>query len=750
MRIFTFCLFYFFCISTIYSQSPIYEITGKVLSKNDSSEIVNAVVHLQKDKSITESALTDANGFFRIQNVANADYLIISYIGVTDSVKIKHHTKNVNLGNIFIKVPDVELNEVVVTAQMPIVRYEEGKTIFNIEALPNTKGSDVLDALGKIPGVQHTNGQGLKLNGFESVVLLIDKRPIRMDKMELENYLSSISVSDIASVELIRNPGDQYGSNGTPVLNIITKKHIEDGYSGFANSKLSFQHYLSEYIGLRFNLNKGISRSYLSYSFGESRTRETTEIKGISLTNEETLPRQTHQLGIGSRLNIGSNNYIDINISGTLRHEKFFYDTDKGSKLIRPHIYTSVQHTYNNNKIEIRTILEGSSAFLKQNGIGNTNLQLKDYSNFVRISPVLTYKTSHTGSIFGGISYDYTNYLNKYISKSSSFLHIENHTSASIGINKRYNKLDIQTGLENHFYKYKNSGTTDRCEFIILPRFNIGYQLAKNHQISAEMKSIATRPDFRDITPITTHGTASWDRIGNPDIQTAKSYIMSLRYSFMGAAQMEFSFSDTDKPIVEQPIETSAKNISLIKSNLDNSRYIRALIVLPIPLLQTKQIKWFATSVGAFQRQWDRGNLKTGDYSQSFNTYYLQHRHDISISTSWAIGLSVTRYGSLYFGLYKMQPMWWFDASLSKRIGNWRITASVYDPFNTNMAKGSYEALSTPISFVRNWHLPRISFGISYNLGNISLKSYKNGNVYDNTNRMRSENNEGVARNVGL
>lgn len=81
---------------------------------------------------------------------------------------------------------------------------------------------------------------------------------------------------------------------------------------------------MNEYVAVRLNLNKGISRSYISYSFGESRSHETTEIEGISLSNEYIMPRHVHQLGMGTRLNINIHNSIDINLNGSLYNEKFF------------------------------------------------------------------------------------------------------------------------------------------------------------------------------------------------------------------------------------------------------------------------------------------------------------------------------------------------------------------------------------------------------------------------------------------
>lgn len=97
-----------------------------------------------------------------------------------------------------------------------------------------------------------------------------------------------------------------------------------------------------------------------------------------------------------------------------------------------------------------------------------------------------------------------------------------------------------------------------------------------------------------------------------------------------------------------------------------------------------------------------------------------------------------------------MSPTWWLEASLAKRIGDWRIVASLRDPWNTNTAKGSYSGLSQTITFVRDWHRPQLSLSLSYTLGKQTLKSYQARSRQDATERMRSEANEGIARGAGL
>lgn len=240
-------------------------------------------------------------------------------MGANYNLEIAPLEANRDLGIIYIDIPSHKLAELEVVAQRPLVRYDGGKAIYNLSQIKGVAGADVLEALGRIPSLQFRSGQGFLLNGFESLVVLIDKRPIRMSASEVESYLASLPVSDIASVELIANPSPDYASAGQPVLNIVTKRYLEDGYNAFLSLRGTYQYYLSEYLNARLNLNKGISRSYVSYGFSDARSRETTELVGISRTEADVLPRRTHQLSLGTLLQLGKVHSLDAHLYGTLQ-----------------------------------------------------------------------------------------------------------------------------------------------------------------------------------------------------------------------------------------------------------------------------------------------------------------------------------------------------------------------------------------------------------------------------------------------
>ena len=90
----------------------------------------------------------------------------------------------------------------------------------------------MLDGLKLIPGLQLEGGNTLKLYGLSELTVYIDGRPQRMSKDEVISLLQSMSLSELSSVELIREPGVEYGGVTTPILNIKAKDDSRGGRQG--------------------------------------------------------------------------------------------------------------------------------------------------------------------------------------------------------------------------------------------------------------------------------------------------------------------------------------------------------------------------------------------------------------------------------------------------------------------------------------------------------------------------------------
>lgn len=92
------------------------------------------------------------------------------------------------------------------------------------------------DALNKVPSVNVDPNGSVTLRGNSNVQVMIDGKPSAM--MQGDNRaatLQSMSSGDIDSVEVMTNPGAQFGSEGTGgIINLVMKKNRRPGTSGAA------------------------------------------------------------------------------------------------------------------------------------------------------------------------------------------------------------------------------------------------------------------------------------------------------------------------------------------------------------------------------------------------------------------------------------------------------------------------------------------------------------------------------------
>ena len=211
---------------------------GTLVSKTDKTPIVNALVGLRtpQGQDTPFRTLTDEKGYFLLKATPGTYLLGTSFaqqaIVLRSSLELR--PGKLQLGTIPVQLTR-ELEAVVVQPSAPLVRYEGTTLIFGEAALAQARGGSVLDGIRLIPGLQLEGANTLKLYGLSELTVYIDGRPQRMSKDEVISLLQSMSLSELSSVELIREPGVEYGGVTTPILNIKRKTIVEEGVKGFTS-----------------------------------------------------------------------------------------------------------------------------------------------------------------------------------------------------------------------------------------------------------------------------------------------------------------------------------------------------------------------------------------------------------------------------------------------------------------------------------------------------------------------------------
>ncbi|MBR7067940.1 MAG: outer membrane beta-barrel protein [Bacteroidales bacterium] len=736
------------------TSAQLHRVSGTV--KDDSGEpLINAVLmfYSQADSS---HAVADLDGYFQHYLPAGSYRYAVLYIGkryIPSNNSFTLHQADTSLGEIAIAVESHGIEQVVVVGQRPFVTYRGNTQIYNLKVNPAAAGGNMMDGIKQIPGI-HSDGESLKAFGYSKLAVAVDGQLLPMSDEEIAAYLATLSVDDAESVELIRNPDPEYGADVDAVLNIVSSRHANDGVNAFLSANAIYQTLWSGDARGRVNLNRGISRNYLAYSFGQRRRRETlTTTFGADTT--DIAPRTTHQVQQGTDLALGRRYTLGIRNILSFNNEHNTFNTqnsiDMRQRSLYSNIYsrlhgekwrwtTNVNLSFGNNSTEYI----GNTAFLSQNDIS---------SRYHNIRSTFTYDI--TSNFTAQISVSEMN--NKYNSERrtdtqtdesqleeqtySSFLTMEYHN------NKLYASASL-VGSCDHRKLYESLTDTlyQQKLWAWQPFAKITYDVSRQQRLWANFYTDYARPSMRDMLPYVSTSSTILPRIGNPNLRNSTGYNLSLGYSYMRAASLEMIYSHKNDAIVEH-LTPYAGSYIIAKDNLKKSRYLRMIAVLPVPVnmfVKMDFARWMFTTVFAYHHQWDSGVLNNSLYDKQFDAFYLYHQQAFDFKRDWHFDAAITYYSPLYFGVYSTEKQYWLSCTLSKRVGDWKFSLNGYDLFNTNIARGKFNDILVDARFELNWHCPKITFAITYNIGKKQMKSYEDRRIENADSRLSNDTNEGV------
>jgi outer membrane receptor protein involved in Fe transport len=115
------------------------------------------------------------------------------------------------------------------------------RQVYDVKQDINAANGSAADALGNVPSVSVDMDGNVSLRGSSNVQILVDGKPSAM--LQGDNRgpaLQAMSGDDLDSVEVINNPGAEFGNEGGggPILNLVMKRNRKPGGFGFANANL--------------------------------------------------------------------------------------------------------------------------------------------------------------------------------------------------------------------------------------------------------------------------------------------------------------------------------------------------------------------------------------------------------------------------------------------------------------------------------------------------------------------------------
>ena len=187
------------------------------------------------DSSIVAGCITDAKGQFCIERKNAGDFIQISSIGYgTKNLPVSAFTKS---QTIKMQIEANLLNEIVVSKTLPKTKLLGDAVVTTVAGSILEHAGNSLEVLAKVPGMITKNGN-LEVIGRGTPVYYINGRKVT-DNSELRNLMSE----DIKSIDVVSNPGAEYGGEVRCVVRIRTVKRQGDGFSYALTSQAQQQIY---------------------------------------------------------------------------------------------------------------------------------------------------------------------------------------------------------------------------------------------------------------------------------------------------------------------------------------------------------------------------------------------------------------------------------------------------------------------------------------------------------------------------
>lgn len=209
---------------------------GQVVDAANDSPVSFATTALLRDSTAVAAVAADAQGRFELSAEAAGDYrLQITMVGYNPETQpVTLRSAATDAGTIRLR-QGVDIDQVTVTIQKPLVTADAEKTTYSVEDDPQAASSTLEEILRKVPQLTIDAEGNVKLNGQSDFKVLVNGRSSAMFK-NFKDVIRSMPASQIKKIEVITEPSMKYDAEGAGgIINIITARKEFDGYNGSLN-----------------------------------------------------------------------------------------------------------------------------------------------------------------------------------------------------------------------------------------------------------------------------------------------------------------------------------------------------------------------------------------------------------------------------------------------------------------------------------------------------------------------------------
>lgn len=214
--------------------------------------------------------------------------------------------------------PATVLPSVTVAGERPTNRID--RQVYDVRSDVSSSNGTAADALNNVPSVNVDPDGSVTLRGSSNVQILVDGKPSAMLQGDNRGAgLQAMAADDIESVEVINNPGAQFGNEagGGPILNLVMRRNRKPGGAGVANANLgSAGRYNSAVSGTYNEGAWGYQGGINVRHDGRNSTADVTRDR-LERASGAMLHSTQHSTGAGLNDSVGVNGTVSYNIGAS-------------------------------------------------------------------------------------------------------------------------------------------------------------------------------------------------------------------------------------------------------------------------------------------------------------------------------------------------------------------------------------------------------------------------------------------------
>lgn len=541
-------------------------------------------------------AVTGIDGKFQEKLSEQGDYVMtISSIGkstVKREFSIAPDSKVIDFGTLFTSEASELMEGIEVIAQKPLVKVDMDKIEYNIEDDPDSKSSNVLDMLRKVPLVTVDGEDKVQVNGSSSFKIHVNGKPNNMMSNNPTEVLKSMPANTIKYIEVITEPGAKYDAEGVGgILNIVTVGGGMEGYTATFNGNVGNRGagagaYATVQAG-KFTVTGNYSYNYYkspdssSEDFRESYVSDENKYLSTRIENdykgnyqygniEGSYEIDTLRLisfsanlygGSGKGNGDGTTNMLDINNEHTYSYNAHGWNKSSnqyvGASLDYQRTFKkkgelfTLSYRLNNSPNESENRVDYSDKrdypYSLKNMYGENDAKTiehtfqADYTNPLtkmhEIEAGVKYiiRNSRSDSRYYDVENDGTK--TEDLAKSNEYDHLQDILAAYGGYRLRVKKFGLKAGLryEHTFMKVENH-MRDNSDFNanfdnLVPSATLSYKVGEAQTVRASYNMRISRPGIWYLNPFVNRTKPDDISYGNRDLDSEKSHAFSAKFS---------------------------------------------------------------------------------------------------------------------------------------------------------------------------------------------------------------------------